>query len=119
MKQIAIILILLLSLPAYAERIIMTEEVCLQQGATPIIEENGYIQCIYPDTADAGKDCNKHEDCEGVCVAELTEEQYNKLTKEYGQHTFPLHGKCSAKTIGPACMPNITDDGMVDSIICE
>lgn len=67
--------------------------------------------------ADINKTCRKHSDCKGVCVAKLTKKQEHLLTKEYGQHSFPVNGTCQ-KT-GPACMPHITESGMVDSIICE
>ena len=76
-------------------------------------------QCNYSMTADGGAPCKAHSECESACVAELTDEQERLLVEEFGKHRFEFEGKCSANKPGPSCMPSITDDGLVDAIICE
>ena len=93
-------------------------DLCEQQGGLWLPDSK---QCNYSITSDGGMPCKVHSDCEAACIAGLTEEQERLLLEEFGQHRFEFEfeGKCSANKSGPPCMPSITDDGLVDAIICE
>ena len=91
-------------------------DLCEQQGGLWLPDSK---QCNYSITSDGGMPCKAHSDCEAACIAGLTEEQERLLVEEFGQHRFEFEGKCSANKSGPPCMPSITDDGLVDAIICE
>ncbi len=68
-------------------------------------------------SADAGKPCRDSNECEGACIAELTEEEERLLIKEYGQHVLDKTGKCSAQQSVFGCHPYVTD-GKVHHIMC-
>lgn len=91
-------------------------DLCAQQEGRWLPDSK---QCNHSVTSDEGTPCQAHSNCEGACIAELTDEQERLLVEEFGQHRFEFEGKCSANKPGPPCMPSITDDGLVDAIVCE
>lgn len=119
-KILPLTLITLISItsPSYsdAKRVAENPETCAKVNGTWHPEQN---KCEYPILPDGGKECSKHTDCKGLCIVELTAVQERLLIKEFGQHQFKAHGKCSAELYGPDCMPSINAEGMVDSIICN
>ncbi len=91
-------------------------DLCKQQGGRWLSESK---QCNHSITSDGGIACKANSGCEAACMAELTDEQERLLVEEFGQHKFEFEGKCSANKSSPPCMPSITDDGLVDAIVCE
>jgi len=72
--------------------------------------------CNLP-TADAGKICSDKSDCEGDCLAELSEADYEKLTKNAGKEVIVTKGKCTAWKLTPGCQAYV-QNGRVDGIFC-
>jgi len=69
-------------------------------------------QCNLP-TSDAGKECSDSDECEGSCIAELSEEDWEKAI--YG--VVYTKGKCTAWIITIGCHPFV-EDGKVEGILC-
>ena len=76
-------------------------------------EINDVEVCNLP-TSDFGKECSDSNQCEGLCIAELSEEEYNKATQGTIIYT---KGKCSGETNVLGCTP-IVNDGKVNGILC-
>jgi len=76
-------------------------------------EINDIAVCNLP-TSDSGKECADSSQCEGLCIAELSEEEYNEATQGTIIYT---KGKCSGETNVLGCTP-IVNDGKVFGILC-
>jgi hypothetical protein len=72
--------------------------------------------CNLP-TADAGKICSDQSDCEGDCLAELSEVDYEKLTKNTGKEVIVTKGKCTAWKVTMGCNAYVKN-GRVEGIMC-
>jgi hypothetical protein len=59
---------------------------------------------------DAGKICRDDGECEGDCLAELTDEQKRHLPVE-------TTGRCSAWRRNPGCLPHV-EHGWVQAVVC-
>jgi len=69
--------------------------------------------CNLP-TSDAGKPCSDDGECEGACIAELSDEQ-----KDLAMHGVPVEtgGKCTSWRIMVGCQARV-NDGLVRGILC-
>ena len=76
-------------------------------------EINDAAVCNLP-TSDSGKECTDSSQCEGLCIAELSSEEYNKAIKGTVIYT---KGRCSGETSVLGCTP-IVNDGKVFGILC-
>jgi hypothetical protein len=65
-------------------------------------------------TSDVGKICKDSSDCEGACIADLTEAEHKKL--EAGE-SLVKDGKCSKFELNYDCLPFVKD-GKVKDIVC-
>ena len=72
--------------------------------------------CVLP-ASDAGKTCNDSSECQGGCIAELTPEEHDLLTKEYGKHVLEKTGQCSQWQQMFGCFPFVSN-GKVKEILC-
>lgn len=54
--------------------------------------------CNLP-TSDANKECTSSDECEGICVAELSQEELDKIKRE----TIRTKGRCTAWRIVVGC----------------
>jgi len=87
------------------------KESCEKLGGTWMIRD--VEVCSLP-TSDSEKECSDSSQCEGYCIAELSEKEY----KETMQGTIIYtEGKCTAKTTAFGCAPHV-DDGKVNGILC-
>jgi len=69
--------------------------------------------CNLP-TSDGGKACNDAGDCEGTCVAKLTQSQMDAVKKGTA---FKASGKCTGWRINVGCQA-IVHGGNVKGLIC-
>lgn len=70
--------------------------------------------CNLP-TTDAGKECSGSNECEGACIAELTEEQKDMLNKT--DEPVYTKGQCSSVNIVVGCHAYVIN-GKVEGILC-
>ncbi len=71
--------------------------------------------CNFP-TSDSGKECSDSDECEGDCLAELSNEERRKIT--YNDEIIYTMGKCARMQRMAGCMARVKE-GKVDSIICD
>jgi hypothetical protein len=71
-------------------------------------------ECNLP-TTDAGKVCSDSSECEGMCVANLSREDYDRVTKN--RVVIDAKGKCTPWRIVVGCLAIVTD-GKVNGILC-
>ena len=71
-------------------------------------------RCILP-TSDAGKICTDSSQCEGPCIANITQEQYSALIET--QVPISATGYCSSWMTSAGCNAYV-EDGMVNGIFC-
>ncbi len=64
-------------------------------------------------TNDVGKACSDSNECEGMCIAELTSEEKEKVN----QRTIEKNGKCSDWVVVVGCHA-IVQKGQVSGIMC-
>lgn len=69
-------------------------------------------ECNLP-TSDAGKECSDWGDCEGACIADLSQEDL----EEAPEGVVHTKGKCSASKIVVGCHAFV-EDGKVYGILC-
>ena len=69
--------------------------------------------CNLP-TSDAGKECSDSDECEGSCIAELSEEDWDKAEQGIVVYT---KGKCTAWKITVGCSAFV-ENGKVEGILC-
>ena len=69
-------------------------------------------KCNLP-TSDAGKECSNSAECEGSCIAELSEEDWDKAVRGI----VYTKGKCTAWKITVGCQAFV-EDGKVEGILC-
>jgi hypothetical protein len=91
-----------------------TKEACESSGGSwgPIgLSET--LACVMP-TADGGQECSDSSECQGACVAELTQDEYATLGKG-----TPIYkkGKCTFSTSPVGCRAYVIN-GKVDSMLC-
>lgn len=72
--------------------------------------------CIYP-AKDAGKSCQDGTECEGDCIADLTEEQKELLTRADPPFHIKVEGKCSDKIQMFGCFPFV-EKGYLETYLC-
>ncbi len=71
-------------------------------------------------TSDAGVNCMSSWDCEGYCIADISEDDRTLLEKEPGKHPLQRSGKCSSMNIGRGrCDPILKEGGVVDAVSCS
>lgn len=70
-------------------------------------------ECNLP-TLDSGKECTGSEDCEGLCLADLSQEEWQNVRRGFA---IESKGKCASWKITVGCHPFV-QDGKVESIIC-
>lgn len=70
-------------------------------------------ECNLP-TSDAGKECSGYDECEGSCLADLSEDEQSKVAQGIVVYT---KGKCSAWKITVGCL-TLVEEGKVSGIIC-
>lgn len=71
-------------------------------------------QCNLP-TSDAGKTCLNQNECEGACVAELSQDDQNRITKQ--KETVEISGRCASWLNTGGCNAYVKD-GKVSEILC-
>jgi len=86
-----------------------------QGGRWGRIGTNPREQCNLP-AADAGKACQSSSECEGVCLAELTQAELTAVMRE--KKVIRAAGKCSAWRIVAGCIPMV-DKGLVRPICID
>ena len=69
-------------------------------------------KCNLP-TSDAGKECSSSSDCQGSCIAELSQEEWDRAAKGI----VYTNGKCSAWKIVVGCRAFV-EGGKVEGILC-
>lgn len=91
------------------------KETCEKQGGVWKRIGVSLVESCNFKTKDAGKVCFSDKDCEGTCLATLSQEQRQKVTKGIPVLTS---GKCSSwlKTVG--CQARV-ENGMVKRILCR
>jgi len=70
--------------------------------------------CVLP-TADAGTVCTDSSQCQGACVAELSQSDYDKLMRYH--IPIPTSGKCTSTTSSVGCNAYV-ENGVVNGILC-
>lgn len=71
-------------------------------------------QCNLP-TRDAGSTCSDSSQCEGRCVADLSQTQRNQITQS--KTPIKATGKCSPWRITVGCLA-VVESGQVNGILC-
>jgi hypothetical protein len=71
-------------------------------------------QCNLP-APDAGKVCNDSSECTGLCLADLSAEEKERVTRQ--RIPIQTSGKCSNWVIVVGCVP-IVENGQVKNIVC-
>ena len=71
-------------------------------------------QCNLP-TSDAGKTCRNQSECEGACIADLSQEDQDRITES--KEVIETSGKCTPWLFTYGCNAYIKD-GKVDGILC-
>ncbi|MBI5032993.1 MAG: hypothetical protein HZB51_20925 [Chloroflexi bacterium] len=71
-------------------------------------------QCNLP-TPDAGKVCSDSSDCAGMCIANLSQTDYDRVWKD--KTVIQTNGKCTPWRITVGCVPQVTN-GKVQGILC-
>ena len=74
----------------------------------------GYEVCNEK-TSDAGEVCRDASDCEGDCIAELSEAQKKKVHKGI---VIKTNGRCSARKLNFGCLPFV-QNGQIGAILCR
>jgi len=69
--------------------------------------------CNMP-TSDAGKECLSSAECEGDCIARLTDDEMEQVM---GGQPVEHTGECSAWKLTVGCLAYV-EDGRVDAIAC-
>ena len=99
--------------PAEKETILTAGD-CLSNngewGATGEMKE-GF--CVLP-TSDAYKNCNDKNDCEGYCIATLTEDEENTINES---ESIQKKGQCSLWTSVFGCNA-LVENGKINHITC-
>jgi len=72
-------------------------------------------QCNLP-TSDAGKTCRNQEECEGVCIADLSQEEQERIINQ--KEVIETNGKCTSWLLIPGSCEGYVKDGKVDGIFC-
>jgi hypothetical protein len=72
-------------------------------------------ECNLP-TADAGRECLSSSDCEGLCLAELSQDELSAAIREH--KVIETAGKCSAWRIVVGCVPMV-EDGLLRPICID
>lgn len=66
-------------------------------------------------TDDEGKVCSDSNQCQGMCLADLTQEEEDKLHQD--KIAITKDGKCTGHTINYGCL-DIVKKGKVEGMIC-
>lgn len=72
-------------------------------------------QCNLP-APDAGQVCNDSSECTGLCLADLSAEEKERLTRQ--RTPIPTSGKCSNWVIVVGCIA-VVENGQVRGIVCR
>jgi len=92
-----------------------TKQECLMLGGEwGRFGEYDLDRCNEP-TSDKGEACKGDSDCEGACIAELTQEQRKRV--QQGEAII-IDGRCTAWTINMVC-DAFVEDGKVPYISCR
>ncbi len=86
--------------------ILNSKQECETKGGSYIIGGHGIYRCYGIPTADGGKTCSDGSDCEGECVAELTDDESLSLQEQ----PLKKEGRCS-DVLDPSGY--FVDDGLV------
>jgi hypothetical protein len=71
-------------------------------------------QCNLP-AVDAGMTCSDSDECEGMCLADLDEEEMDRVSRQGKE--LRTTGQCAAWRIVVGCLA-VVEDGSVSSILC-
>lgn len=91
-----------------------TEAECTEQGGEWGFFGDTIVRRCNVKTADAGKACTDSGECQGDCVASLSER--DKETLSAGQALF-MEGKCSVQTLSLGCNYFVRQ-GQVKGLLC-
>ena len=72
-------------------------------------------RCNLP-TLDAGKVCSNQNECEGACLADLSKEEQDRVTKQ--KEIIETKGECTSWLLTIGSCDAYVEDGKVDSILC-
>ncbi len=102
--------------PASRENIPQDKETCEarkgQWGRFGLVIEE---QCNLP-TSDAGKTCRNQEECDGACVADLSQEEQDRIINQ--KEVIETNGKCTSWLLRAGTCQGYVKDGKVDGILC-
>ncbi len=68
-------------------------------------------------TSDGGQVCSDSSECEGLCIAELSPQDYERVRMSGGKVVIETKGKCAPWRITVGCNPVVTS-GKVKGIMC-
>jgi hypothetical protein len=68
-----------------------------------------------PATSDAGKTCSNQNECESACLADLTQEEQNRIIDQ--KEIVETDGSCTSRLLIYGCNAYV-NDGKVDGILC-
>lgn len=72
-------------------------------------------QCNLP-TSDAGKTCRNQEECEGTCIADLSQEEQDRIINQ--KEIIETNGRCTSWLLMAGTCEGYVKDGKVDGILC-
>lgn len=91
------------------------KETCLaKNGKWAKIGPAPVESCNLP-TSDGGKECTDTSECEGTCLAALSNEEQNLVMRE--KKTIQTKGKCTPWVITVGCQARV-QNGKVNGILC-
>ncbi len=70
--------------------------------------------CNLP-TSDAGRVCANSTECQGLCIADLSQNDYDRV--RYNRVAIPTQGQCAPWRITVGCVP-LVRQGLVTQILC-
>jgi hypothetical protein len=71
-------------------------------------------RCNLP-TRDGGRACRRQADCEGACIADVTDAERDALGR--GGPPIEREGKCAEWRLVFGCLP-LVEDGRVETVVC-
>ena len=101
--------------PASLDNIPQDKETCEMRGGEwgpiGIFPEE---ECNLP-TSDSGKTCSNQDECEGACLADLSQKEEDKIIKQ--KEVIERKGKCTSWLINVGCGAHV-NNGKIDGILC-
>ena len=72
-------------------------------------------RCNLP-TLDSGKECLNQNECEGACIADLSQEEQDRII--YRKEIIETKGKCTSWILTVGSCDAYVENGKVDGILC-